>query len=220
MAGEPGDELTSAAAASPDPGEGRPATAPTTKVPLAGESAGHLRIKRGLDHARITADPKLPDLLHGWWRRRPGVAADDGLVTLTYPRFRRARRGTNDITLNASVPWDITVDGGVCDVQADLRLLKLRSLTVEGAVSRVVLVLGKPRGEVPIELRSADRVTIRRPAESQLRIQITGGAAQVVVDDQTYGAIGGNTVLTTGPVLRNAYHVKIAGAHRLRVATL
>lgn len=220
MAGEPGDELTLAAADGVDPGEGRPTAAPTTEVPLAGESAGHLRIKRGLDHARITTDPKLPDLLHGRWRSEPQVVADDGVVTLTYPRFRVARWGTNEIALNGSIPWDISIDGKVRDVQADLRLLKLRSLVVKGSVSRLVLVLGKPRDEVPIELSSGDRVTIRRPAESQVRIQITGGAAQVVVDDQTYGAIGGNTVLTTGPVLRNAYHVKIAGAHRLRVTTL
>jgi hypothetical protein len=40
------------------------------------------------------------------------------------------------------------------------------------------------------------------------------------VDDQTYGAIGGNTVLTTGPVLRNFYNLTLHAARRLRVTSL
>jgi hypothetical protein len=42
-----------------------PAAAPRTRIPLDAASVGHLRIKRGLDGARITADPRLGDLLHG-----------------------------------------------------------------------------------------------------------------------------------------------------------
>ena len=63
-------------------------------------------------------------------------------------------------------------------------------------------------------------MTIRRPENTQVRIQVTRGAAQVVVDDQTYGAIGGETVLTTGPVVSNSYYVKVSAARRLRVTTI
>lgn len=211
--------MTPAAADGSDRGTGEPA-APKTRVPLTGHEVGHLRIKRGLSRTKIFADPNLPDLLHGRWGRQPQVVTEGGDVTLTYPRFRMKRWGTEEITLNASVPWDISIDGNVRHVKADLTLLKLRSLTIKGSAGHLVLMLGKPRDEVPIELRAADRLTIKRPAESPVRIELAGGAAKVVVDDQSYGAIGGKTVLTTGPVLRNAYHLKIYGARRLRVATL
>lgn len=183
-------------------------------------SVGHLQIRRGLHRARITTDPKLGDLLHGSWRREPKVAAEDGVVTLTYPRFRAVRWGTDEIVLNATVPWDISIQGGVHRVGIDLRGLLLRSFSIGGSASRLALVLGKPDQDVQVDLKSADRVTIRRPRETQVRVRVAKGAAQVVVDDQTYGAIGGETVLNTGPVVRNAYHVNVTGARRLRVTTL
>jgi hypothetical protein len=197
-----------------------PEDGPRTKIPRADVSVGHLRIKRGLHRARITTDPKLGDLLHGSWRREPKVAAEDGVVTLTYPRFRAVRWGTDEIVLNATVPWDISIEGGVHRVGVDLRGLLLRSFNVAGSASRLALVLGKPDRDVQVDLKSADRVTIRRPQETQVRVRVAKGAAEVAVDDQTYGAIGGETILKTGPVVRNAYYVNVTGARRLRVTTL
>lgn len=191
---------------------------PTTRIPLASVTHGHLRIKPGLHGAKLSAR-KLDDLLHGRWRREPKVAAEDGTVTLTFPRLRRVRSGTDDITLNASIPWDIAIEGGVQGLNADLRLLKLRSLHV-GSASRLALVLGKPDGDVHLDLGAVDRVTIRRPENTQVRIHVTRGAAQVAIDDQSYGAIGGDTVLTTGPVVSNSYYLKVTGARRLRVTTI
>jgi hypothetical protein len=198
----------------------RPEGAPRTKIPRADVPVGHLRIKRGLDRTRITTDRLQGDLLHGWWKREPKVAAEGGVVTLTYPRFRPALWGTDEITLNVTVPWDISIHGGVQRVGVDLRGLLLRSFTIDGSATRLGLVLGKPDRDVQVDLKSADRVTIRRPPETQVRLRIAKGGTQVVVDDQTYGAIGGETVLTTGPIVRNAYHVNVLGARRLRVTTL
>lgn len=191
-----------------------------TKVPRTDADAGKLRIERGLRGAKITTDPRLGDLLHGSWRWKPKVAAQGGAVTLTYPRFGLARLGTDEITLNASVPWDISIQGGVREVSADLRGLKLRSLRIEGGAAQLVLLLGKPDGDVDIELMAADRVTIRRPENTQVRVHVAKGASQVAVDDQTYGAIGGETVLTTGPIVWKSYRVNVIGARRLRVTTL
>jgi hypothetical protein len=204
-----------------DRGDGEASPGPRTRIPLGTVSVGRLRIRRGLDGTTITADPKLEDLLHGWWRREPEVTAEDGVITLTYSRFRRlARWRTDDISLNASVPWDISIQGGVHRVGADLSHLKLRSLTVGGGARRFVLVLGRPDGEVRIDLRSADQVTIRRPATAEVRVKVARGASQVAVDDQTYSAIGGETVVTTGPVLYHFYNVTVDAARRLRVTTI
>jgi hypothetical protein len=196
-----------------------PEDGPRTKVPRADVSVAHLRIKRGLHRARITTDSKLGDLLHGSWKREPKVAVEGGVVTLTYPRFRSVRWGTDEITLNPTVPWDISIEGGVHRVGIDLRGLLLRSFSIAGSASRLALVLGKPDQDVQVDLKSADRVTIRRPENTQVRVRVAKGASQVVVDDQTYGAIGGETTLNTGPVLRNAYHLNVIGARRLRVTT-
>jgi hypothetical protein len=90
----------------------------------------------------VTVQRDLGDLLHGRWRRRPRVAAADGVVTLTYPRlWWSIRPGTDEIVLSSSAPWDISVHGGVRNVGADLSPLKLRSLAIDGSVSRTTLVL-------------------------------------------------------------------------------
>lgn len=185
-------------------------------------SVGRLQIRRGLDGTAITGDRKLDDLLHGWWRREPGVAAEGGVVTLTYPRRLRqlARWRTDEISLNASIPWDISIQGGAHRVGADLSQLKLRSLDIGGGAGRVALVLGRPDGEVRIDLDSADRVTIRRPVTTEVRLRVAKGASQVVVDDQVLSAGGGETVLTTGPVVYNFYNVNVTAARRLRVTTI
>jgi hypothetical protein len=197
-----------------------PEGVPRTRVPLADVSEGRLRIEGGLDRTTITTDPRLGDLLHGSWKREPKVRADDGVVTLTYPRFRMIRREGDEITLNATVPWDISIHGSVHRVGADLRGLRLRSFSVRGGASRLVLVLGKPDQNVDLDLTSCDRVTIRRPQETQVRVRIAKGATQVEVDNQSYQAIGGETILTTGPVVWNDYHLNVTGARRLRVTTI
>ena len=201
----------------PPTGSGEP---PLTRVPLDGLAEGRLHIERGLDGATIRCAAGLGDLLHGSWRSAPEVAVEDGVVTLRYPRFRRARPGGDEITLNAAVPWDISINGRVEHVEADLRGIRLRSLTVKGGVSRSVLLLGRPDQDVRLDLAAVDRLTVRRPQETQVRVRITQGGSQVAVNDQTYSAIGGETILTTGPILRNAYHLEVPAARRLRVTTL
>lgn len=191
------------------------------RVPRGSASVGRLQITRGLDDVKIQADRRLDDLLdvRSMWRA-PRVTADGGDLTLAYSRFRRAMPGTDWITLNTSVPWDISVQGGVRHVGADLSLVKLRSLRISRGASRLVLILGKPEGIVDLDLRSADRLTIRRPENTQVRVHIAKGASQVAIDDQTFQAIGGDTVLTTGPILANAYNLRVHGARRLRVNTI
>jgi hypothetical protein len=212
--------MTSSTPEGNDRGSGEGAHAPKTRIPLDGASVGHLRVRRGLDGTTITTDRRLDDLFHGWWTREPEIAAENGVITLTYPRFRRlARWRADEMRLNASVPWDISIEGGVHRVGADLSNLKLRSLTVGGGAWRFVLVLGRPDGEVRIDLRSADQVTIRRPATTEVRVQVVKGASQVAIDHQSYRAIAGEAVLTTGPVLYNFYNVTVHAARRLRVAT-
>lgn len=197
-----------------------PADLPVTKVPRADVAEGRLHIERGLDGATIRTAAGLGDLLQGAWQSAPEVAVDGGTVTLRYPRFRRTRPKGDVITLNAAVPWDLSIDGGVHHVEADLRGIKLRSLTVKGSLSRSVLLLGPPDQDVRLDLGSVDRLTVRRPQEVQVRVRITKGAAQVAVDDQTYRAIAGETVLTTGPILRHDYHLDVTAARRLRITTL
>jgi hypothetical protein len=192
-----------------------------TKVPRGESAEARLRIERGLEDATIRTASGLGDLLHGSWTAAPEVTVDGGAVTLRYPRSRRSRPGGDVITLNAAVPWDITIQGRVHGVEADLRGIRLRSLTVEGGgMSRSVILLGQPDQDVHLDLGAADRVTVRRPQEAQVRVRITGGASQVVIDDQTYRALGGETVLTTGPIVWNDYHLALTAANRLRVTTL
>jgi hypothetical protein len=171
-------------------------------APLAAVTAGRLEIAPGASRFTIVADPALPDLLRAHFEGQPPqVRAEDGTVTVRYPRHsfvdlirdalkRNDRAAT--ITLNGAIPWQIEVDGGVSEFEADLRALRLEALRVGGGASQLVLRLPRAAGVVPVRLGGgASQVRIHRPAGVAARLRVRGGASKLTFDEQYAGAIGG-----------------------------
>jgi hypothetical protein len=192
-------------------------------APLAGVTAGRLEFRRGASRVAIRSAP-MEDLFRAHFDGPvPEVAVDRGTVAIRYrpltpadwagflwtPDDHRA-----DILLNSAVPWDLEVRGGVSRLEADLSGLQLAGFEIRGGASNVELVLDEPGGVVPIRVRGGvSHVTIRRPAGVPVSASVRGGISKLALDDQRFGAIGGQARVTTGPWRQAAsgYDIVIAG---------
>ena len=168
-------------------------------APLGSLRSGRLRFTNGVHRVVIRADLHLRGLYHACFGDRiPTVVVQKGTVTIRYPRVltcdwlncRSERLG--EVALNARIPWDVEVRGGASGLAADLRGLRLGSLSLAGGASRVEVVLPAPSGTVSVFiLGGASNVTIRRPEGGAARLRVSGGATNLKFDDRRIGAAGG-----------------------------
>ena len=171
-----------------------------SSTPLGSATSGHLRFVRGASNVTIHRDPSTDDLYRARFEGPlPEARAEGGIVTIKYPRTLHPfdwRKWDTDIVLNGQIPWEIGVVGGVSRLDADLSGLRLDSFDVSGGASKVEMTLPKPSGAVSIRFDGgASDVTIRRPAGVAARVRARGGASNLTLDDQHFGAIGGETRL-------------------------
>src|SRR5918994_2908536 len=159
---------------------------------------GRLVFASGASCVTVRADPSMADLYRAHFKgRAPRVAAEDGTVTIRYPRFPHFDRlgylceRPAELALNASIPWDVEIRDGASRLTADLRGLELRSFEVSGGASRLELTLPPPAGTVPVRiLGGASNVAIHR-LEAAARVRVVGGSTNLAFDDQRFGAVGG-----------------------------
>jgi DNA-binding MarR family transcriptional regulator len=170
-------------------------------APLESVTSGRLVFERGASDIFIGVSPSMGNLLHA---RLEGpasqVRAQDGIVTVRQRRRRlplvsRDERA-DEILLNGTIPWEVEVRGGASNLAADLGKLKLRSLEIKGGVSQVKLTLAPPSGTIPLRvLGGAESLSIRRPNGVAARVRVSRGASGLVFDEQSHGAVGGETSL-------------------------
>jgi hypothetical protein len=178
-------------------------------VPRGAEERGRLElVGRPIRDVTLRVQPDMPELcrVRSTGSRRT-ADADGGVVRVRWPRGRAGRLGrllgtapSTEIELNPAVPWEIDIRGGIAGLRGDLRGLELRSLEIAGGAAELELVLAEPRGVVPLRVAGGISAgALRRPAGTAARLQIRGGASKLVLDDQRLGAIGGPSVLRSGP---------------------
>ncbi len=92
-----------------------------------------------------------------------------------------------------------------------------------GGASDIDITLPPPVGAVPVRMSGgASKVTLRRPAGSEARAEVSGGASQLIFDDQRLGAVGGRTVLASGGFdeATDRYEIRFTGgASQVTVTT-
>ena len=178
-------------------------------APLDAATGGRLVFSSGAIGIALYGEPALAELYRARFvQHLPGVHLERQLadkqasagpgpckVTIYYPHRSSAdwlslRRGPlATIALNGSIPWEIEFHGGVANLYADLRGLRLRALDLSDS-SAVKVLLPQPAGNVYMYVGgSASDVVIQRPAEVALRVQITGSASQVLLDEHSFGAV-------------------------------
>jgi hypothetical protein len=156
----------------------------------------------------------------------PKAWAEDGRVTIAYPRFSfagllRARARRTEIELTAALPWSLAVAGGLRDSTLDLTGLELIALGLRGGARELRILLPRPRGRVPVCIEGGvSSVTLVRPAGVAAVLQLVGGASRLAFDGERYGAIGGETRLETADAgSEHRYEIEVTGgASRLTIA--
>jgi DNA-binding MarR family transcriptional regulator len=188
-------------------------------APLGSVTGGRLVFERGASDIFVGVDPSIEELFRARFEGPASqVRAQDGTVTVRQRRRHLPSLGrdnrANEIWLNESIPWEVEVRGGTSHLAADLGKLELVSLEIKGGASKVELTLPPPSGTVPLRvLGGADGLTVRRPKGVATRVRVSGGASEVVFDEQRHGAVGGETSLQS-PGYEHAadrYDVEVSG---------
>jgi hypothetical protein len=199
--------------------EGHPSepTRPAEHVaPLGGLKEARLTFRSGAQDLQLRSGSAPADLYRARFDgATPHVRLRDGRVLVQYrgiPFDWRKRSATLD--LNPSIPWTIEIAGGVVHIDAELHEIDLRRFGLSGGSDRVQLVLGRPRGTVPIEVVGGVKaLRLQRPKGSELSLSVQGGAARVEFDGRRLGAKGGETTVESEGwrAERDRFEVKVIG---------
>ena len=169
-------------------------------APLGGLEQARLLFRSGANELVLRGASGLADLYQATFDGPvPKVRLRDGVVTVQYQGRGMPwdwRKRNADLTLNASIPWDLEINGGANKLQGDLERVAIRSFEMTGGVDRFRLGLGQPDGEVTIRVNGGvNQFRIERPAGVPVQLRLSGGAGGIELDRQRLGAVGGNTVL-------------------------
>ncbi len=173
---------------------------PEASAPLGEVTAGRLELTKGAAKVDVCGDASLEDLYRARFEGpAPDVSVHGGTVVIQQRRRFRLfdwRGQTAEVRLNTSVPWALSLKGGIWELAADLRGLRLESLAVSGGASEVELWLPAPVGIVGVVVSGgASSVKIHRPAGAAMRAAVSGGASQLNFDGRRMGGVGGRNVL-------------------------
>jgi hypothetical protein len=172
----------------------------------------------------LIADPSLPDLARGHFTvPAPHVEISDGLLVIHPRHINQAGEGIllpgelGELWLNAAIPWEIEFRGTLTGLNADLRGLQLRSLDVLGSARDLRLDLSRPDGAGFVYISGdARQVSIRRPQETGVCLQVDGGISGLTLDGRRYPRIDGEARLDSLGFENSAerYEISVAGQAR------
>jgi DNA-binding MarR family transcriptional regulator len=197
-------------------------------APLEGVTAGRLEFTRGAARVNLRGDDSLTELYRASFEGpAPEITVSGGIVSVKQRRRFRPfdwRTQAMDFALATAVPWDIALRGGMWKLVADLSTLRVTALEVTGGASDIEVTLPAPVGLVPVRISGgASEVLLRRPAGTEARAELNGGASQLIFDGQRLGAVGGRTVLASGGFAEaiDRYEIRFTGgASQVTVATV
>jgi hypothetical protein len=156
-----------------------------------GRTDARLSFDNGLE--RLTLAAGTGELLEATFSDPlPVIWASDHNVHVEYPLGSRLlrRMKPSEVRLNPGVAWSVDVHGGAARLEADLRDLTARALSFHSGAAHVRLGLGRPVGQCTVRFSSLMDVTIERPADVPVRIELARGATRIRLDATEFGAVG------------------------------
>src|SRR5512141_352777 len=145
----------------------------TFSAPLGDLKTGRLEVTSGVANLELYGDPSTQDLFHAEFRGMiPDVRVRNERVSLHYhfglsDLFQHVfwgHRDAGEVALNTSIPWGIELRGGVSNLDANLREVRLSALSITGGVSNAELLLPRPTGIVQVYIASGvSNLKIFRP---------------------------------------------------------
>lgn len=169
-------------------------------TPLGDVETGRLTVSSGGSSLTVRANPGISQLYQAHFEGpTPDVKANDGVVTVRYPRrllLPGAKKSVADIALNSAIPWEIVIQGAAAEINANLDGLDLLGLEVKGNASSIRLDLPAPSGVIPIHIQgAAAQISVRRPEGVGVRAHLKGWAAAFAFDDQSFTNLGADVRL-------------------------
>ena len=212
----------------PGAGEAAAGGGVQSHAPLKGVTAGRLEFTKGDAKVTLRGDESLTELYRATFEGpAPEITVKGGTVTVQQRRRFRPfdwRAQSADFSLTTAGPWDISLRGGMWNLVADFSALRVTALEVTGGASDIEVTLPAPVGIVPVRVSGgASEVLLRRPAGTEARAEMNGGASQLIFDGQRLGAVGGRMVLASGGFAEAAdrYEIRFTGgASQVTVATI
>jgi DNA-binding MarR family transcriptional regulator len=177
--------------------EGGPASS-EHYAPIGGLREARLAIRSGLSSLRLRSGADPADLYRAMFEgATPQVRLRDGRVLVQFKRFGWDWRGRNaTFALNSTIPWDIEVVGGIQKLEADLRQVAVRALDVVGGAERLQLELAQPSGLATVKVVGGLKtLRLERPSGVPVRLNVSGGSGNVILDGARLGSKGGQTVI-------------------------
>jgi hypothetical protein len=104
---------------------------------------------------------------------------------VAYERRLDWRQRESRIQLTPGLPWTVDVAGGLSSLDADLRQLRVRDLSVCGSVDDVRPKLGSPDGTGRMRISGGAREVVAEiPSGVALRLSVSGGAKDIRFEDE------------------------------------
>jgi len=143
---------------------------------------------------------------------RPEVRASAGVVTVRYPRrLLEVRSRSARVALSNELPWTLEVDGGLTDLDADLRSIRLAGLTIRGGANHLRLQLPAPEGTVRVAISGgASDLRVDRPRGVPVVLRLRGGVSHARFDDQRVRSASGDVELRSDDFAAAADRYEIA----------
>lgn len=135
---------------------------------------------------RLGAGSPTGELIRATFLGPPAdVRTSAGSVRMRYRRRMLDTRAREiDAHLNPSATWSIEVDGGITDLEGDLRDVPFGGLEIRGGANHLRLRLPPPSGTVRIVLEGgSSEIRVSRPAGVPVAVAANGGVAQLRLDD-------------------------------------
>jgi DNA-binding MarR family transcriptional regulator len=174
-------------------------------APLAGATNGRLVFASGAAGITIGSDPQLGDLYRASFAHHlPSLLIQGSTITVQYRNFPlfnwliywRAPLAT--MMLNGTLPWALVFRGGVTKLAADLRALRLESITISGGVSASTLKLPRPDGAVALHIGGgASDLHLGLPAGVGVGVHAQSGLSNLSIDDQRFAMVGSPAEVTS-----------------------
>lgn len=182
----------------PDTGAGLVST--SASAALGSVASGRLQIEAGAASVDIHPGAPASQLYQAALDYPPGhtpqLQVNGGKVVVRGrgggQRPAGSSRPMASISLNSSIPWDVSIGDGASEDHLDLRGLDLRSLEVDSGASHLQLQLPRPKGTVQVNISGgATDLDISRPADIPVQFRISGGATNLTFDSNHVATLGG-----------------------------
>lgn len=117
----------------------------------------------------------------------PIVRDQEGIVSVQYRHRTLFGRGGGraEVELNTQTAWDMDLECGPSDIEADLREISLRGIALRSGISKLTFLLPPPSGTVRVRLETGQsHIRIERPKNVPVRLVIEGDWSKLHFDRQ------------------------------------